>query len=107
MYDRVNRETLCQVLRLCDVGGKLLSGIKNIYVDILACVRVKGGQSERFRIDSGVKQECITSPWLYNLYMGAVMKLGKMGMGRREMSGYYLAFCMQMTWFCLVSLRRN
>ena len=30
------------VLQMYDVGGKLLSGIKNIYVDSLACVRVKG-----------------------------------------------------------------
>ena len=32
-------------------GGKLLSGIKSLYVDSLTCVRVKGGESERFRID--------------------------------------------------------
>ena len=31
-YDRVNREALWQVLRMCDVGGKLLNGIKSIYV---------------------------------------------------------------------------
>ena len=35
------------------VGGELLSGIKSIYVDILACVRVKGGESEWIRIDGG------------------------------------------------------
>ena len=34
-----------------DVRGKLLGGIKNIYVDSLPCVRVKGGKSELFRID--------------------------------------------------------
>ena len=34
-------------------GGKLLCGVKRMYVDSLACVRVKGG--ECFRIDSGVK----------------------------------------------------
>ena len=43
-YDRVNREALWQVLRMYDVGGKLLSGIKSMYVDSLACVRVKGGE---------------------------------------------------------------
>ena len=31
-YKRVNREALCQVLRMYDVGGKLLSGIKSIMV---------------------------------------------------------------------------
>ena len=42
-YDRVNTEALWQVLRMYDVGGKLLSGIKIVYVDNSACARVKGG----------------------------------------------------------------
>ena len=37
-YDRVNREALVHVLRIYDIEGKLLGGIKNIYVDSLACV---------------------------------------------------------------------
>ena len=48
-----NSEALWQVLRMYDVSDKLLGGIKSIYVDSLACVRVKGGESERFSIDSG------------------------------------------------------
>ena len=36
-------EALRQVLRMHDVHGKLLNGIKSMYVDSLACVRVKGG----------------------------------------------------------------
>ena len=55
-YDRVNREALCQVV------GKLLSGIKSMYVDSSACVRVKGGESEWLRIDSVVRQGSIMSP---------------------------------------------
>ena len=35
---------------MCDVGGKTLSGIKSMYVNSLACVSVKGGESECFRI---------------------------------------------------------
>ena len=37
-----------------DVGGKLLSKIKSMYVDSLACVTVKWDKSEWFRIDSGM-----------------------------------------------------
>ena len=33
-YNRVNREGLWEVLRMYDVWGKLLSGIKTMYVDI-------------------------------------------------------------------------
>ena len=61
-YDRVNRKALWQVLRMYEVRGKLLSGIKNMYVDSSACVRVKGGKSEEFRINIGVRQGCIMSP---------------------------------------------
>ena len=60
-----------------------MSGIKNIFVDSSACVRVKGDESEGFRIDSGVRPGCIMSPWLFNVYMDGVVKEVKMGMGRR------------------------
>ena len=65
-----------------DVGGKLFSGIMSMYVDSSSCVRIKGGESEQFRIDSGVRQACIMSPWLFNIYMDGMMKEVKMGMGR-------------------------
>ena len=82
-YDRVNRKALWQVLRMYDVRGKLLNGIKSMYVDNSTCVRVKGGEREQFRIDNGVRQGCIMSPWLFNIYMDGVMKEVKMGMGRK------------------------
>ena len=71
--DRVNREALEQVLRMHDVRVKLLSGIKSMYVDSSACVRVKWSESEQFRINSGVTQGCIMSTWLFNVYMDGVM----------------------------------
>ena len=40
--NRVNSEVLWQVLRMYDVGGKLMNIIKNIYVNSLAYVKVKG-----------------------------------------------------------------
>ena len=48
--DKVNREALWQVLRMYDVGSKLLNGIKSMYVNSLTCVRVQGGESECFGI---------------------------------------------------------
>ena len=45
-----------------------------MYVDSSACVCVKGGGSEQFRIDSGVRQGYIMSPCLFNVYMDGVMK---------------------------------
>ena len=85
------------------MGGKLLNGVKSMYVSSLACVGVKGGESECFKINNGVRQGCIMLSWLYNVCMDAVMKEVKMGMGRREESGDWLVFCMHMTWFGVVS----
>ena len=42
-YDRAKREAVWQVLRMYDVGDKLLNRIKSMYVDSQACVRVKWG----------------------------------------------------------------
>ena len=50
--DKGNREAIWQVLRIYDMSGKLLNGIKSVYV----YVRVKGCESDCFRIDSGVRQ---------------------------------------------------
>ena len=36
-----------------------MSGIKSMHVDNLACVKVKRGESERFRIDNGVRQAVV------------------------------------------------
>ena len=59
-----------------------MSGIKSMYINNLAWVTVKGGVSECFRIESGVRQGCIMSSWLFNVYMDVVMKEVKMEMGR-------------------------
>ena len=68
-YDRVNREALWQVLKMYHVGDKLLNGIKSMYVNSLACVRVKGGESKCFKTNRGMRQGCMMSSWLFNLYI--------------------------------------
>ena len=93
-YDRVNSEALWHLLRMYDVCGKLLNGIKNMYVNSLVCVRVKWGESKGFRIGSGVRQRCIMA--IQCVYECSDERL-KMGwglvrdIGRRRESGYYLA----------------
>ena len=52
-------------------------------INRLACIRVKGGESECFRIDSGVRQWCIMFPLTFQCIDDAVLKEVKMGIGRR------------------------
>ena len=66
-YDSVNMEALWQVLRMYDVGGKLLSGIKSMFVVSLTHFMVKWGESECSRIDSGVSCPLGFSMYIWTL----------------------------------------
>ncbi len=56
------------------MGGKLLSAIKSFYEEVYACVKINGETSERFEIKVGLRQGCVMSPWLFNIYMDGVMR---------------------------------
>ena len=62
----------------------MVSIVFMMYVNNLACVRVKGCESECFRINSDERHGCIMSHWVFNVYMGAVIKEVKIWMRRRE-----------------------
>ena len=64
-FNGVNREPLRQVLRMYDVGGKLYSGIRSMYVSSSDCVRVKGGEIEQCRIDSWVYHVSLAVQCIY------------------------------------------
>ena len=66
----VNRTALRKVLRICDVGGKLLSGIKSVCIDSLTCFREKGVKSKRFRIDSRVRTRVYYAPLVLQYIYG-------------------------------------
>ena len=57
---------------------KILNGIKSMYSNSLACIRVKENEREYFRIESGVRQGCIMPHWLFSVYMDQVIKKMKM-----------------------------
>ena len=76
-YDRIDRDALWNVLRSYGIGGRLLQGVKNLYVGSKACVRVENEVSERFPVREGLRQGCVMLPWLFNLYIDGVVKRGK------------------------------
>lgn len=70
------------VLKVCRVSGKLLSDVTLLYEDANACVRVNGEVGERFKINEGVRQGCIMSSWLFNLFMDGVVREMKARVGK-------------------------
>ncbi len=79
-FNRVDREALWSVLRIYGVSGHLLKGIQAFYREANACVRVGGKFSESFAV-VGVRQGCVMSPWLFNIFMDGCMKKMKCKVG--------------------------
>ena len=73
-YDRVDREAMWQVMRIYGIGGKVLRGIMSFYDDGRACVRVGGKVSDSFEVKMGLRQGCVMSPWLFNIFMDGVVR---------------------------------
>ena len=73
-YDRVDREAMWQVMRIYGIGGKVLRGIMSFYDEARACVRVGNKVSESFEVKMGLRQGCVMSPWLFNMYMDGVVR---------------------------------
>ena len=51
------------------IGGQFLKILKNIYTDNQMFIKVDGGLTKPFITTTGVKQGCVFSPLLFNLYI--------------------------------------
>ena len=47
--------------------------MQSFYVDSRACVLVGNEVSEWFSVNVGLRQGCVMSPWLFNVYMDGVV----------------------------------
>ncbi len=73
-YDRVNWSALWDISKIYGEGGKLLSAIKSFYEDASVCIKISGETSEHFELKVGLIQRCVMSPWLFNNYVGGVIR---------------------------------
>ena len=48
--------------------------MQSFYIDSRACVRVGNDVSEWFPVNVGVRQGCVISPWLFNVYIDDVIR---------------------------------
>ena len=68
-YDKVCRDRLWQVLEQYGIQGALMRAIQCMYVGGQACVRISGKMSALFSNTQGVRQRCVISPWLFNVFI--------------------------------------
>ena len=48
--------------------------MQSFYVDSRVCVRVGNDVSEWFPVNVGLRQGCVMSPWLFNVYMDGLVR---------------------------------
>ncbi len=65
------------------MGRQLLEGIKSFYENASASVWVNRVLSESFNVEVGVRQGCVMSLWLFNIYMDGCIR--KMEVGVRDL----------------------
>ena len=73
-YDRIDRDAMWRVLSMYEINGKLLKVVQSLYERSETCVRVCREEGEWFRVDVGLRQGCVMTPWLFNVFMDGVMK---------------------------------
>ena len=73
-YDRVDRDAVWNVLRLYGISGRLLQGVKSLYVGSKACLRVGNEVSGWLPMRVGLRQGYVMSPWLFNVYIDGVVR---------------------------------
>ena len=85
-YDRVCTKKLWLVMEEYGVKGNLLKGIKAFYLNSRACVRVKRDLSVFFDVRVGLRQGCVMSPWLFNIFMDSTIReMDRVGKGAHLM----------------------
>ena len=73
-FDKVKHDKLFNLLTELDIDGKDLRIIRNLYWDQNATVRVDGEFSQPTKIKRGVRQGCVLSPDLFNLYSENILR---------------------------------
>ena len=80
-FDKVRHENLMIMLEKLEVDGKDLRLIRNLYWDQTAAIRIDGEVGEWKNIKRGVRQGCVMSPDLFNLYSENILRNLDEGIG--------------------------
>ena len=73
-FDCVDHNTLWKILKELGLPDHLTCLLRNLYASQEATVITEHGRTDWFQIGKGVRQDCIRSPCLFNLYAEYIMK---------------------------------
>ena len=74
-FDCVDHNKLWKILKEMGIPEHLICLLRNVYAFQEATVRTGHGTTDWFQIGKGVRQGCILSPCLFNLYAEYIMRI--------------------------------
>lgn len=73
-FDTIPRDLLFKKLLDYGINGKFFNNIKTMYTNDNCCVKVGNKLTESFPANQGVKQGCILSPLLFNIFLADIVE---------------------------------
>ena len=73
-FDHVDHNKLWKILQEVEIPDHLTCLLRNLYAGRETTDRTGHGRTDWFQIGKGVRQGCILSPCLFNLYTGNIMR---------------------------------
>ena len=72
-FDRVWHEALWATMRKHNINASIIRAIENLYDKAQSAVLFNGSKGEWFRTTVGVRQGCVLSPTLFNIFLDRIM----------------------------------
>ena len=72
-FDRVWHEALWATMRKYNINSSIIRAIENLYIKAQSAVLFNGSTGELFRTTVGVRQGCLLSPTLFNIFQKRIM----------------------------------
>ena len=93
-FDRIWHEALWATMRKYNINASIIRAIENLYDKAQSSVLFNGSTGEWFKTTVGVRQGCLLSPTLFNIFLDRIMceALGDHE-GSRRTTYYQLPLC--------------
>ena len=72
-FGRVWQEALWAIMRKYNINASIIRAIENLYGKAQSAVMFNGSTGEWFRTTVGVRQGCLLSPTLFNIFLERIM----------------------------------
>ena len=73
-FDSIHRESLWAVLRCYGIPIKFIELFRDLYRGSACCIGTEDGTTQFFNVETGVRQGCILSPFLFLIALDFVMR---------------------------------